>query len=126
MGAAYDWESNTRPASFDDFRRRYRALPGDQLARVTSAYLEQGAVGAQGSGPTGEDDAPTATVVSAGDGAAGPAGVRSLLSRVEPSGVSREEHMVRLGTRFPSPRVFSFLCDYNDEGWAYVRGVVVH
>ncbi|CAN0109918.1 unnamed protein product, partial [Laminaria digitata] len=36
LGTAYDWESNARPASFDDVRRRHRTLPADQLVRVAS------------------------------------------------------------------------------------------
>lgn len=100
LGTAYDWESNARPASFDDVRRRHQALPANQLARVTAQYLRQqqaGAAAAAGSSSgtaivVAEERPPSTT---------GPAVSRSLLSRVEPFGHDREANEVCTCTYIP-------------------------
>ncbi|CAM9756967.1 unnamed protein product, partial [Choristocarpus tenellus] len=70
LGEAYDWQSNARPASFEDFHGRHKSLPGDQLGRLVSQYLL--------------DDNRAST-------SGGPASARSLISRVLPFGMSREK-----------------------------------
>lgn len=97
LGTAYDWESNARPASFDDFRRRHHALPANQLARVATQYLRQQHAGAPAQGGSSS----TAIVVaeqqpSSSSPSTGPGVSTSLLSRVEPFGNDREANEVWL------------------------------
>lgn len=118
LGTAFDWQSNARPASFDDVRQRHQALPANQLARVTAQYLRQqqagaaagnnndasGGAGAVG-GPAGGSSSGTAIVVK--DSAAPPTGPglpSSLLSRVEPFGYDREANEVCFHPRTPRCR----------------------
>ena len=101
LGTAYDWESNARPASFDDVRRRHQSLPANQLARVTAQYLQQqqqqqaGGAGAGAGLAEGGSSSGTAIVVAENPPAlSGPGASRSLLSRVEPFGHDREANEV--------------------------------
>lgn len=92
LGTAYDWESNARPASFDDVRMRHRTLPADQLVRVASRYLQQ-------AGPPGSSSSNSSLSLTVGArkeaaAAAGPAAVKSLLSRVDSCDHDREESEV--------------------------------
>lgn len=95
LGTAYDWESNARPASFDDVRMRHRTLPADQLVRVASRYLQQ--AGPPGSSINSGGGGSLSLTIGArkeAAAAAGPAAVKSLLSRVDSCDHNREENEV--------------------------------
>lgn len=108
LGTAYDWESNARPASFDDVQRRHHALPANQLARVTAQYLRQqheAAAAGSSSGTAIEvtEERPPSTT--------GPAVSRSLLSRVESFGHDREANEVFISHTYIIPLTsWKFLC----------------
>lgn len=91
LGVAYDWESNARPASFDDVRRRHQALPANQLARVTAQYLRQQQLAGSA---TGSSSGTAIVVAEHPRSLSGPGAARSLLSRVEPFGHDREANEV--------------------------------
>lgn len=100
LGTAYDWESNARPASFDDVRRRHQSLPANQLARVAAQYLRQqqqgggGGGGGDGSVEGGSSSGTAIVVLENAPSLSAPGAPRSLLSRVEPFGHDREANEV--------------------------------